>query len=566
MTNLSAKLSMIGPVIIAPTQGRQPIIKAADIVPVQTVEPVRLSSSDAITISTSRYSPAFGGVKELKQVDYSNPAFADAGSHELLKSVSRGSVAGGALRMSELLARGDTEYRQDMRQYSTFSFPVKDGSYPPLDLNVFEDLDKDVEQGFSFQLKTKDGDSINFSFERYVGYGVSEGETQVDERGFHITDKRIGGFKGVEISLNVDGKLSKDERQQLELLAEKLEELTMGYFEGEQSALNQFDFSEFDLMEQVDLSFSKYGKEVLSVSYTDTDLYRSIEMNADGAKAKITIDKTSLGMTFNAEQQAKAKQAYMSLLQESATEAKSRSSAAMMQAVFELGFNNLVPDSQDKAGVQNSSVELNEQASSSVIALPDFDFAYQSRMTKPNAINRPDEYQGFNMKMSLNSLISENKNTGRMDIVQTQKFDIKGAYYEPLDHLEVVDFEHQNYQYTEFSRSTEKVSHLMLQNGAIESLLVAQEGEAKSRTQVYEGGKLMDDIKKRDEFASLKSYTDLAQEQNREQNHEILKALVIDPYEKHVAPDKRGIVRLDGAVEWLRSELGHVLNVALEDE
>jgi hypothetical protein len=565
MTDLSAKLSMLNPVIIAPTQGHQPIIKMTDVVPVQVVEPTRLFSSNAITVSTSRYSPAYGEAKQLRQVDYSNPAFADAGSHDLLKSVSRGSVAGGALRMSELLARGDTEYRQDMRQYSTFSFPVKDGSYPPLDLNVFEDLDKDVEEGFSFQLKTKDGDSINFSFERYVGYGVSEGETQVDERGFHITDKRTGGFKGAEISFNVDGKLSKDERQQLELLAEKLEKLTTDYFEGEQSALNQFDFSEFDLMEKIDLSFSKYGKEVLSVGYIDTDLYRSIEMNADGAKAAITIDKTSLGMKFDADQQVKAKQAYMSLLQESATEAKSRSSVAMMQAVFELGFNNLVPDSQDKAGVQNSDVELNEQANSSVIALPDFDFAYQSRMSKPNAINKSDEYQGFNMNLSLKSLISENKNTGRMDIVQTQKFDIKGAYYEPLDHLEDIDFENQNYQYTEFSRSTEKVSHLMLLNGAIESLLVAEEGEAKSRTRVYEGGKLMDDIKEMDEFASLNDYTELAQEQNREQNHEILKALVIDPYEKHVAPDKRGVVRLDGAVEWLRSTLGHVISPALED-
>lgn len=565
MTDLSAKLSMLSPVIISPTQGRLSVIEPTYAVPVQVIERTQPPLSN-FTISSSRYSPSYGEAKEIKQHAYSNPALADERSYELLNNVARGNLAGGALRMSELLARGDTHYQQDMRQYNTYSFPVKDGSYPPLDLSVFEDLKKDRAEGFSFQLKTKDGDSIQFSFNRYEGFGVAEGETVVDERGFHITDKRTAGFKGAEISFNVDGRLSADEQQQIEALTEKLESLTTGYFVvgGDGGALDQFDFSEFDLMGQVNLSFERNGKEVLNIEYIDTNLYRSIEVDSNGATAQITIDKTSLGMSFDTQQQTKAKQAYLSLLQESAAEAKSRNNTSMMQAVFQMGFSNLWPASQEVESGKNSKVQLGEQASSSVIALPDFDFEFQSRVDRPNKLNKPDEYQGFNLKLSLSSLVNKNKNTGQVDIVQTQKFDLKGAYYEPLDHLESVDLEQQNYNYTEFSRSAEKVSHLMMQYGAIESLLVAEQGEAKSKTQVYESGKLMGETQEEVAFASLKDYTKLAEEQNREQSQELLQALVIDPYEKHVNPEKRGIIALDGAVEWLRLQLSHVLNHGLE--
>lgn len=559
MSDISATLTMLSPVMLSSSAKQASITDASSILPIE-IRSAQTAPYQGVSLSISRYSPAYGDAKQIRQVDFSNPALADAGSKQLLHNVTRGSVVGGAMRLSDLVQRGDVDYQQDMRQYTTFSFPTKNGEYPPLDLTTFEDASKNVEQDFRLQLKTKDGDTINFSFQRYEGFGITQGDTQADERGVEITDKRSSAFAGAEIEFSVEGTLSNDEKQQLDLLAQKLESLTTGYYDHQEMALNQFDFTEFDLMEQVNLSFDQNGSEVLSVHYTDTYMYRTIEVELGGATADMTIDKTSVGMSFNADQQADAKQAYMALLLEGATEAKSRKDATMMQAVFEMSFNHLAPEPEATDTPARNSIQLNEQAASSLVGLPDFDFNYQSSMARPNWEAQPGEYQGFTLSLSLDSIVSDNKSTGKTDIVQTQKYDIKGAYYEPLDHLDSVDFEHQNYQYTEFARTAEKVSHLLLQEGAIKSLLVAEEGEAQTNTKVYEEGRLVDEIKEITEFSALKNHTELALEQKREQDRDMLNALVIDPYEKHERPDKRGIVALDGAVEWLRSDLGHVLN------
>ena len=553
--DLSAKFSMLNPVVVSSAQKYQGVAKG---LAVTSIEPAK-SSHSGYVVNPPKYSPAYGPAKAIRQVHFSQPELADAGSRDLLNNVMRGRIDGGALRLSQLLERGDISYQQDMRQYTTFSFPTKEGQYPPLDLTQFQDLQKNAEQGFTFQLKTKDGDRITFSFEQYKGYGIAKGETQTSQQGAQLVDQRSSSFQGVQVSLNVEGQLSKDESAQLNDLAAKLEQLTIGFLQQGDSSLSQFDFSEFNLMEEIHLKFEKHGEALLSFNYTDTDLYRSIEVDMGGAKSEITIDKTSLGLSFSAEQQANAKRAYMSLLQESATEAKSRNDVAMMQSVFNLGFESLSVENKDQLAQPTKTVKLSEPAQSSLIALPDFDFNYRSRMSKPNAVSQPNEYQGFEMNLSLTTKLSENKNTGKGDIVQTQKFDLEGAYYEPLDHLESVDFEEQNYKHTTFSRSAEKVSHLSLQAGAIESLLVAEQGESEKNTRVYEQGRLVDEIKDSLEFASYRDVSELAQEQNRIQDREILQALIIDPYEKHKSPDERGIVQLDGAVEWLRSEIGQLL-------
>lgn len=536
MSDLSAKLSSLTPAVYASLQGPSAVAPAVKAEPVMEVKESQSSAANII-ISHSRYSPAYGPSRPIVQVNFSNPILADDSSNNILYNATQGRVAGGVSRISELLARGDTEYEQDMRQYTTHSFPTKNGEYPPIDLEKFQERDNDSDKGLNLTLKTKDGDTIHFSLEHYQGYGVTEGETAIEENGIEVTDKRHSRFQGVKIGFSLEGQLSNEEKLQLDVLVAKLEGINTGYFDTGEFALSELDFSQFDLMSDVDLSFHRQGKEMFAFKYHDDDLQRTIEFG----RAKIAIDKTSLGMSFSTEQQEQAIQEYIALIQESAKEVKAgESDLNIMLDVFQLGFKGLGLSEDEEAEKEladgspiKAMAETGETIRNSVIPLPDFDFSFSSEKSRPNAIKQPGEYVGFDLNISLKSLVHEDSSEARMDIVQTQKFELTGAYYEPLDHLERVDFKNQNYKYTTVHRESEKVNHLLIQDGLIEKAQSSEQGEAKIHTRIYEEGELVDEMKDILAFAHYEDFTELAQKQEDRQTQDMLETLVIDPYQKY---------------------------------
>ncbi|WP_396587465.1 hypothetical protein [Bermanella sp. R86510] len=494
------------------------------------------AGSSDITISTSKYGPANGPARQIIQNDFSNPAQVDKPAYELLRFASRSKVQGGALHLSELLSRGNAEYQQDMRQYSTYSFPTKSGEYPPIELSNFNEQKREYEQGFTFQLKTKSGDVINFSYDLYSGYGQTVGEEIKTENGVIYTDIRSTSFRGASMNFNIDGELSQKEQLQLNELSEKLEGITTAYFDKGNFDIRQLDFSQFDTLSDIDITFSAKDKPDFKMHYHDDFFERSISVNTANREIEIIIDKSSIGMTFSAQEQAQAKQAYLSLLQDAGREAKASSGDTnLMSAVFDMGFNNLARKEKENTNdIDRIALQsLNNTVGRGLVALPDFDFSYNSAISRPNAENKPNEYQGFQVSLSLNTIISENTDTGRLDIVQTQHFKLKAAYYEPLDHLKAVDFENQNYKYTQLSRESTQVTRLLVQDGLLESALSEAKHDYKRTTWEYEEGILINKHEIVDSQGQLKDFTELAKVKREQQDKDLLESIIIDPYQKY---------------------------------
>lgn len=533
MADLSAKLSMLNPTVMASKPRSTP---APESVHDASDKPIDFASSP-ISVREARFSPAFGPAKPIIQVDFSNSALADDSSINILRNAVRGSVVGGVSRISELIARGDTDYQQDMRQYQLYSFPTKNGEYPPINTQNFIDLDVESKRGMDLVLKTKDGDTIRFSLEYYRGNGMAAGDADVSEQGLDLEDQRSANFIGVKLDFSLEGSLSLQEQQQLDGVVAKLE----GLFAQEGVALSELDFSQFDVMADVDIVMSKDGDEIFSFQYHDDASQRTI----DFGNTHIKIDKTSLGMGFSAEQQEKAKQAYLSLIEESAREVKQAHSIDVMQAIFTLGFSNLAKKEDDEPILKDGSqlkiiAGASEQIRSSLITLPDFQFSHNSKISQPNAAANPNEYVGFKLSFSLKSQVLEDESKSQMNIAQQQKYKLTGAYYEPLDHLKQVDFENQNYKYTTIFRESEKINRLLIQDGLIEKAESFEQGEARKSTQVYEEGVLVDEVHDLVEFAQYMDFTDLANQQEDKQDQAMLEALIIDPYQQFNEPSSPG--------------------------
>ena len=448
------------------------------------------------------------------------------------------SLSGGALRLSEFASSG-TSYEQDIRQYSKYeNSQSTHESKNTINTDGFQDLKFDKDSHLNLKLKTKDGDTINFSLQAYTGTGEN-------------SDKERASFKGVKVSFEFEGKLSEQEKNQLDAFSQNIDQMVQKL-----SSSTDFDFKQLDLtsltsFSDIDIAFKPSGFDArtdteLKLSYQDTQTERSIDVDFLGHTSRLNIDKTSIGIDAKDKQKQDGLRQYLDILESSAREAHAKGSASqLMTNVFEAGFKGLglEDEAQDNKNIDDNKISLNnlqtdaekEIHNKTLVPLPDFDFSFDSKIEKPNEENKPGEYEGFKVNLSLNTDLVSDSTGYHVTATQTQKFELSGAYYSPLDGLKQPDFENGNYKYTELERSSEKVTTVKTEQGKLVSAITAESGENHSVTLEYQIGKLVNEDKDDSRFLEITDFTQLALEDSATQQKELINTVMIDPYEVNQA-------------------------------
>ena len=468
--------------------------------------------------------PAYTQPKRNTRLTYSNPDNVSAGTKQLASNSFNShfgvSLSGGASRLSQLLNSGEKNYEQDIRQYSNYDIYMgqKDNG---ADINIegFTDLEYKKDASLTITLKTKDGDTINFSLQGYKGYGKSE-------------DSTSSIFKGIKVSFEFEGTLSEKEKKEIEAFTQNIDQLMDQLYSDSNLDLGQLDLGSLTTFSEASLSFkpSPFGEVTdtkLELNYSDNDAQRAINVNFLGHKSQLTIDKSSLALTATEQQRQQSIQDYLSLLDSSAREAHAQDSATnVLKQVFEAGFTNLVEKETDPKDL-NEAQQLHNK---SLVALPDFDFSFDSKVETPNAENRPLEYEGFALDLSMTTQINQEKDSDKVTAVQTQKFELSAAYYTPLPGLDTVNFDEQNYQYTVLERSSEKVTTVESDKGEVLSAITSEAGESNHLTLEYNMGKLKDEDSDEKKFLEVTDFIEQVKNDDLEQSQELLNSVIIDPY------------------------------------
>ena len=503
---------------------------------------ITLSSQSMQSLTQNSY--VYSAPERITRLTFSQPAEVSNSTKQFaqtsLNTHSGVSLTGGALRLSELAGNGNNSYEQDIRQYSKYK-NSQDSSESQNTINIdgFQDLTYDKDSHLNLKLKTKDGDTIDFSLQAYTGSGEN-------------SDKERVSFKGVKVSYEFEGKLSTEEKKQLDAFSQNIDSMVKQLSSSKDFDFNQLDLTSLTSFSDIDISFKPSGFDSrtdteLKLSYQDTQTERSIDVDFLGHTSTLNIDKTSIGVDAKGKQKQDGLQQYLDILDSSAREAHAEDSASqLMKNIFEAGFKglgleeeeskNTKPEDAGKIILNNLQTDAEKEIhDKTLVPLPDFDFTFDSKIDKPNEENKPDEYQGFKVDISLNTELASDSTGYHVTATQTQKFELSGAYYSPLDGLEKPDFEKGNYKYTELERSSEKVTTVKTEQGKLVSAMVAESGENHSTTLEYRMGKLVDENEDNSRFLEVTDYTQLALQESGLQSKELLKTVVIDPFEVNQA-------------------------------
>jgi len=474
-------------------------------------------TSNTIQISSAQPTDTYTSYQRIQSAAFSNIKQDDAYSLAVANRLNGNSDTGiqnGLKLLPDLLESGESSYKQDIRQYSSFRPSNNNGKTEEIDLVGFQDREKKNLANLTLQLKTKDGDVINFSLNTYQGDGKGE-------------DGYVSGFNGIVVSFEFEGELSAAEREQIDTFIQKLAQQAEQFFRGNDVDIKQLDLSSFSKFEDIELSLSGgRAKHDFSFNYHDDIYTRSIKISLNGDRSELVVDKSSLNNEILTKQ---SQQSYEELLLKSTKEVHAdRNITELMKDVFALGFKNLA-HSNVQSGRQQSPNQTN--GDNSLVGLPDFTFSLNSKNERPNQQYRPSEYQGFSIDLSLKTKVEKNSVTGKEVLTQTQSFSLKGAYYSPVGLLQSPDFDSQTYKYTKLDRTSEHVTQLISQNNKLISAISTESGENKTKTIEYEMGKKVDEKTDRSQYDVVQDFTEQARQQSLNKNLQLLDLVMIDPYQ-----------------------------------
>lgn len=480
--------------------------------------------------------------QSLSNPDEAGPS-TDKLASQLHSDFSLHRLQGGGSRLAELFESGSGSYSQDIRSYSFFASVDKGAAPPKLNLETFKERSTEDNQTLNLTLKTKDGDTITFSLRQYEGKGKTESEVvATGPEGDLIREGKSAFFQGTEVKFEVDGELSSVERKQLAEFAKKLEGFSNKFFEDGKANLKSLDLTGFSVINKLELETTGGGQQPLQLTYQDSSEARRVSVSVGSDKAEINIDKTNQ-LIFNSGGKQQAIDHYLDLLDKGAKEAKGgRHQTNLMKDVFQLGFANTEEDQKKsdlEEGKRDTTIRLNpgqakpgEQEKLSrdaFIPLADFSFNFSSHKSRPNQAHQPGEYSGFNIDLSLKN--NQRESAEQTITEQKQHFKLKGAYYEPLPHLKLVDFENQNYQYTQVEREANKTTRTIVEDGKLIVATTEEEMKAEKQVLQYSEGKQIKNEITEDEFAKIKDISGLLLDKEQ-QVSQILQEVLIDPYQK----------------------------------
>lgn len=428
-------------------------------------------------------------------------------------------------------------YQQTLRRYS---YSSQNSSAGNVNFSEFEASSKTKTQAFNLDLKTKSGATIQFSIESFEGHGKNPNTLVYEFEDFSVYNLGQGAsFRSTEISFDVKGDLTKEEIEQLKEFSKNLEAFSSALFNDANPSLKALDLASFDVISELNLNSIGGTSKPLTLEYKNSDEERFIEVNYDGNKAQ--IDLTKLGqMVYSEQSKEQVLEHYLGILRDSAEKAQADDiQTLLMQDVFAAAFD--VSDSelaQAKELEQERAIELAgrdasdaEKSKDALLPIPDFSFHFVSHKERFNIAEKPEEYSGFSLELSVHT--KQETEGPTTTTTQQQDFKLEGAYYEALGLLEEPDFATQTYRYNEFKYDVSNTVTTATGNQQLLSASLEKNNANFESSKDYYKGKLIDD--KKDEpgpEAKLLDFTEhLGLEADLTQK-QILEEVLIDPFEK----------------------------------
>lgn len=440
-------------------------------------------------------------------------------------------------RFNELLDKPNEPYQQTLRRYS---YTSQNSSAGNVDFSEFEVSSKTKTQAFNLDLKTKSGATIQFSIESFNGRGKNPDTLVYEFEDFSVYNIGQGAsFRSTEISFEVEGELTKAEIKQLKEFSENLEAFSNALFNDANPSLKALDLSSFDVISELNLNSMGGTSKPLTLEYKNSDEERFIDVNYDGNKAQIDLTKLSQ-MVYSEQSKEQVLEHYLGILRDSAEKAQADDiQTLLMQDVFAAAFD--VGDSelaQAKELEQERTTELAgrdasdaEKSKDALLPIPDFSFHFVSHKERFNIAEKPEEYSGFSLELSVHT--KQETEGPTTTTTQQQDFKLEGAYYEALGLLEEPDFATQTYRYNEFKYDVSNTVTTATGNQQLLSASLEKTNDNFESSKDYYKGKLIDD--KKDEpkpEAKLLDFTErLGLEADLTQK-QILEEVLIDPFDK----------------------------------
>jgi|GEM_PF-2161907 len=440
-------------------------------------------------------------------------------------------------QLLSFLASGQSSYQSVNGRYGS----VDDGTRAPLtEVNNVRMVYGHSEEKSTLTFTTRSGRELTMSLTHQVGFGRTEDDRTVS------VDRWLMEF-------SLDEPLSEAEALEVAKLASALDDISNRYIGTGKFSLQRLDLG--NLTEITDIRFdlqgmdSSKGSDLLRVEYSNSDDDRRLDMVFHGDKLQQSLTKDGWAMLGTDARREQSMQQFLALIQDSADrgDATQQEMELMRDAFILLHQQEPEKSAADKSARNDAVVsteykapEFTADSAKLLSGLQDFKFSYIARIETPNEDPlRGNEKVSFNLNFAQQTEGSQGE-AGSFSMRQTLAYQMSASYYEPLPHLEYVDFDKQNYQYIETQASATQITDVGYKDFEIAHASVVHKNEWEESRRVYHLGQLTKDIRDGDKQMDITDLTDALlvhqEESQRVQNQKMIDELLdsefLDPWRR----------------------------------
>jgi len=488
LSNLSPSKVTVSSVEFSPSYTVQPF---------SSVTPISIDQPSGSVSLVNEPPPLYEPVPTQERTRLSNPLDSPLG-HEASRTLDRFNDptrwASNTISLGMLMDTELSSYSQHAeRSIASTAYDLGD-----LDIEARSTDGVNQQAELKLRLTTGDGDQVDFSFSLESGSATLKTGEQY-------------GYQEVIIDFNVEGELSREEREAIAEFSKQLGNFAQGFFVNPDNGpdLSSLKLFDNDLLASFDLSLK--GQDAsLSLSVAETDESRSINVEwvtneskwASGELAgraknslQLLVDKHGATDGGNVQQDLALTQ-QQAIIDESLDEAratgqqKNHISDAFTAIHQDLSFfppmgkADMVTGLADYQLTFQGSVELPMQ-STDVLENPVDDTARELRNNQNSRLS-----EGID-KFNLSQDTSVNTVAGKTLIRQEQNLQLQAGYFTPLAHLEEPDFAHQSFIHNSINNESSIVSEQRFDGRELVSATIAQEQEKSHVRAEYNEGELI---------------------------------------------------------------------------
>jgi len=368
------------------------------------------------------------------------------------------------------------------------------------DLNLKDRTTSDVTQQaeLTLRLTTRDGDQVDFSFSLESGSATLKTGEQY-------------GYQEVIIDFNVEGELSRSEREAIVEFSKQLSNFAQGFFVNPDNGpdLSALKLFENDLLASIDLSLK--GQDAnLTLSVSETDESR-----------KINVDwVTNESKWASGELAGRAKNSLQMLVDKHGATGGSNVqqdlALTQQQAIIEESLGEARASGQQKNHISDAFAAIHQDLSfypaigkaDMVTGLADYQMSFQGSVELPmqstDVLDNPVDNSARELRNNENSRLTEgvekfnlsqdtsvNTVAGNTLVRQQQDLELQASFFTPLAHLEDPDFKHQSFIHHSINNESSIVSEQRFEGPELISATVVQQQEKSHVRAEYNEGKLI---------------------------------------------------------------------------